>query len=495
MMKALLFFCTFLISQDYIFVTFQVDMSNEVISDDGIHLMGSDEATNTEFGVSIDNQSPLPVWDPGAIELFDEDNDNIFQITLGLLPNTNYLYKFINGDTFADSEASNRSYSTGDLDSIIDTVCYDSINPCEFFDGTQLSSITFKTNINNAIASNGFDLGDILIVRWGYGGTQFIEQTDTLTTSIGTEYSVTIDSPEVKLDEGLYYQYYKIVDDIQYREIYFNFEHDGEDQNLAERRYVSFDGFEEGDDIEINDTVNSNVDPRRRPIFQNTDRIGQDILVTWEVDMRPAYYQVYSGSTLEDVQGDIHISNPDQVYELGVWMNGPATFSANGEDWTAWGETLSNTESKKMWDDGTHGDQVAGDHIYSIELSYDSESTFGQEFKLGIGGGDNESGYGLNHIENINIDNPVIRTYWGSINPLFYSAWNYDLNESTIELCGVLGDANLDDLVDILDIVLMISYIVGDSDLVEEAICNSDFNNDGNINVIDAVILVASILD
>ena len=218
-------------------------------------------------------------------------------------------------------------------------------------------------------------------------------------------------------------------------------------------------------------------------------------MVTWEVDMRPAYYQVYSGSNLDDVQGDIDISSAEQVYELGVWMNGPATYSANGEDWTQWGETLSATESKKMWDDGTNGDQVEGDHIYSIQLNYDSESTFGQEFKLGIGGGDNESGYGLNHIENINIDSPTIRTYWGSINPLFYNAWDYDLNEPTIELCSTPGDSNLDNFVDILDVVLVINYIVGEVDLSGKAACNSDFNDDGNINILDVVVLVSSIVD
>ena len=67
--------------------------------------------------------------------------------------------------------------------------------------------------------------------------------------------------------------------------------------------------------------------------------------------MRPAFFQVYSGSTLYDIQGVVNITNPNQVYELGVWMNGPATFSANGEDWTSWGVTLASTDSKKMWDD------------------------------------------------------------------------------------------------------------------------------------------------
>jgi len=37
-----------------------------------------------------------------------------------------------------------------------------------------------------------------------------------------------------------------------------------------------------------------------------------------------------------------------------------------------------------------------------------------------VRGGDNESGYGLNHIENIDVANPTVASYWGSINPLFY---------------------------------------------------------------------------
>ena len=149
-----------------------------------------------------------------------------------------------------------------------------------------------------------------------------------------------------------------------------------------------------------------------------------------------------------------------------------------------------------MWDDGTNGDQIAGDHIYTIQLDYDSEATFGQEFKLGIGGGDNESGYGLNHIENINIDNPVIRSYWGSINPLFYDAWDYDLNEPNVELCSSLvGDTNLDGDVDILDVVTIVAYIIGTENLDVDSFCNSDLNYDFNVDILDIVLVLGNILE
>jgi hypothetical protein len=87
-----------------------------------------------------------------------------------------------------------------------------------------------------------------------------------------------------------------------------------------------------------------------------------------------------------------------------------------------------------MHDDGTHGDAVAGDSIYTVQFDYEATQTIGQEFKFGIGGGDNESGYGLNHIENIDVTSGTVASYWGSINPNKYSAWNYDTNMPTLSL-------------------------------------------------------------
>ena len=59
----------------------------------------------------------------------------------------------------------------------------------------------------------------------------------------------------------------------------------------------------------------------------------------------------------------------------------------------------------------------------------------GQEFKFGIKGGDNESGFGLNHIENIDDSNPTftIHSQWGSINPGFYYVWNFDLMQVGVD--------------------------------------------------------------
>jgi len=172
------------------------------------------------------------------------------------------------------------------------------------------------------------------------------------------------------------------------------------------------------------------------PIFKNNDIIAQTSLtLTLECDIRPAIYQVLAGSTLEDIQSNVTITpammttNPDTILNLGVFVNGPLSNNAEGT-WQGWGGTLANDTTRQMYDDGTHGDQWAGDSIFTIvyTLSSDSGHTVGQEFKYGIGGGDNESGYGLNHIENIDDSGTetTLYTQFGSINPNFYDAWDYD---------------------------------------------------------------------
>jgi len=58
--------------------------------------------------------------------------------------------------------------------------------------------------------------------------------------------------------------------------------------------------------------------------------------------------------------------------------------------------------------------------------------------------------------------------------------------------CPITGDINADDSVDILDVVMLVSYVLsGDTSELDGA----DINNDGAVNVIDVVILVDIILN
>jgi hypothetical protein len=340
-------------------------------------------------------------------------------------------WKYTLGDWSGTEESNNRALTISQ-DTTIQWVYYNNVFPEPFAASDTLTSLTFSTDVASAIANTGFDQGDTLLVKWGYGGSQTGVNTDTLTSGLGTIYGVTVADVGVDLGVGMYYQYYRIKNAAEYRENYFTFGFTGDDQTLAERRYHDLSGAVAGAAFTITDVVNSTVDPRRMPLFRNADVIDSgaadtdSLEVTYFCDLRPAYYQVLSGDTLEDIQGEIDVSVADSVFAWGVAINGPATGG-----WTTWGGQLAS--DKMMMDDGVAPDVAAGDSVYTLAFKYQKNSaTLGQEFKFGVRGGDNETGFGLNHIENIDPANPEVFSYFGSINPTLYSAWDYDTNEPSL---------------------------------------------------------------
>ena len=56
------------------------------------------------------------------------------------------------------------------------------------------------------------------------------------------------------------------------------------------------------------------------------------------------------------------------------------------------------------------------------------------------------------------------------------------------------GDANLDDIVNILDVVSIVNHILNTDLLDGEGLQNSDTNSDGGIDVIDIIIIVDILL-
>lgn len=361
-------------------------------------------------------------------------------------------YKYTLGDWSGTNESIDNRVINVVQDTTIQWVYYNDVMPKPFAASDTLASLTFTTDVSTAIASSGFTQGDTLLVKWGYGGTQTSVRSDTLTAGFGTVYAVTIPNVGVDLaSDGIFYQYYRVKNGIEYREIFYNFNYSGSDVSLAERRLDDLAGatlakvVDDYNPYTINDNEVSNVSPRRMPKFRNANKIcagcpdANTIQWTYILDLRPAYAQVAAGSTLEDIQGDIDITSTDQIDALGVFMNGPATVDQfQTESWTTWGGTLAQTEYKKMYDDGaTDFDAVAGDRIYSNTYIYQSNATeLGQEFKFGIGGGDNEGGFGNNHIENLdaNVANTTIFNAFGSIDPIFYNAWDYDTNSPSLEV-------------------------------------------------------------
>jgi hypothetical protein len=107
-------------------VTFQVDMSNELISEDGIHLAGT-----------------FNDWDPAATPMIPMGN-NLYFITLILTENDIHQYRFVNGNTSVGyeivPEGCGFSGSSGGLerqiiipsvDTTLEAICFSMCDPCD----------------------------------------------------------------------------------------------------------------------------------------------------------------------------------------------------------------------------------------------------------------------------------------------------------------------------------------------------------------------------
>ncbi len=144
-------------------LTFSVDMSNEEISSNGVHVAGNFQ---TQAGYPAD-------WNPGSAELTDSDGDNVFELTVNLPPGT-YLYKFINGSTWNDQPENppaacalndgggnlNRQVTVGENGITLPTVVFDSCN----------AVINFSVNMTDEVVSSEgvFVTGNFLEAA-GYG--------------------------------------------------------------------------------------------------------------------------------------------------------------------------------------------------------------------------------------------------------------------------------------------------------------------------------------
>ncbi len=380
-----------------------------------------------------------PNWSPGSVAMNQEGSSDYWNLHVECAAGS-YQYKFTPGTSWDGSEESNNRSLTVNQDTTVQWVWFNDV-PALGFTGQDTADITFETDLSYAVQNNGFTLGDTLLVRFGYGGSSTTVLTDTLVNEGGYDYYVIVNDIPVGFGSPLYYQYYKLDKGLEIRENYYNQDPSLDDQTLAERRSVII----ESATATVSDYGTSSTDMRRMPTFRNGNVIAQDTLKVYlECDVRPAIYSVKNGVTLNDVQGDIDITPammeayPDTILNLGVAVNGPITGSwGNDTGMGDWGHHIMSLDNKAMYDDGTHGDLTAGDSIFTITLYLYADSsglnTVGQEFKFGIGGGDNEGGeggFGNNHIENVDDSQAEtrMRAEFGSINMLYYSGWDYGTN-------------------------------------------------------------------
>jgi hypothetical protein len=361
-------------------------------------------------------------------------------------------YKFIVGFDWSTPGCPNRSeqlndppYAGGNRHFLIPAGLGDTTLNYVFYQDTRASArsnsdtvvTTFRVNMQKALSTGGFQHGDTVVVRTGYFGTaiQGGREKQLFRQGFTSTYAAT-DTIVTAVGQVLDYQYYVIKNAQEVRENYYNFYYTGEVQAEAERRQI----IAGASPFTVLDTATSVTQDRRQPVFPNARTLVRNVDVRWEVDLRPAVYQVAAGDTLRDIQGSFNVypADVDSIIPWGVWMNGPAVGGWSNPGGGDWGVALQSNLDKKLYDDGTNGDVTAGDSIFSRmvlaspdSLGIGSKGQVGQTFKFGVRGGDNEGGrggFGNNHVGNLDDSNPtyVLRDQFGSINPAFYDAWDYD---------------------------------------------------------------------
>lgn len=320
--------------------------------------------------------------------------------------------------------------------------------------GTDTATVVVRVDMSRAIQTNGYVVGDTVQVRYGFATSASAVGSRNL-KKVGLTFvyadTFTVTGVNLKADgtgKPLVYQYYLVKNGQDFREVYYNFAYTGSDVTLAERRLLPITAKT----TTALDTSKNLSNANRWPFWRNTRKLTQNVDVKFTVNLQPAYYQVLQGAvgkdTLYDIQGPwtINKSLKDSIYKWGVSINGPA---AGG--WATWGTSLYADASRKMYDDGTNGDAVANDRIYTRVIKFYKDSVnnvVGQEFKFGIRGGDNEGGkggFGNNHIENINdaAATATIHSQFGSINPLYYDTWDFAAEKAKNPVSVSLTDANI----------------------------------------------------
>jgi hypothetical protein len=134
-------------------------MSQQTVSANGVHIAGNFQG-----------------WNPSTTQMTDSNNDGIYTYTATVNPETEILYKFINGNDWPFSEnlpggcsnGGNRTYTTGTTDATITTVCYGSCSGCV---AIAYCNVTFQVNMTQTtVSSNGVHIAGSF-QGWNAGST------------------------------------------------------------------------------------------------------------------------------------------------------------------------------------------------------------------------------------------------------------------------------------------------------------------------------------
>ena len=359
-------------------VTFQVNMSAQI--ERGKFIVGTDV---------LDVAGTINNWGETINLLSDDDADGIYTATLPIAEGA-IEYKFrINSNWDTAEAVSNRTYTVVPGDNVIPVVWYSNFDPASVVN----AEVFFFADMNIQLLNGNFRPadGDIAIVRGALNGWAGEAQELTEDPSKAGLYVGAFDVDDLSLDVPSEFKF--VVHST-----------DGSDkwESSPNRIFVIPTGHS---------YVDSDADgyievPTDTAFFADVtwdDIIQQDVTVYFSVDISSAIAALNAGQVLIDSQTDADtIRAASEI--AGVFVNG-----IKGS-WWDWG---SNPPTFMMHDDGTNGDETAGDNIYTLGLLFTAGQAKVQTYKYGINSLDNEAGFGENR--NMTIDDAA-STYYPTAN-------------------------------------------------------------------------------
>ena len=146
-------------------VTFQVDMSQQTVGANGVHVAGNFQAA---AGYPGD-------WNPSTAELLDPDADGIYELTVQL-PAGSYEYKYINGNAWGSDELipggcavnGNRGVTVNG-DTTLTAFCFSLCYPCG--GAVVTHNVTFQVDMNaQTVNANGVHVAGDFQADAGFPG-------------------------------------------------------------------------------------------------------------------------------------------------------------------------------------------------------------------------------------------------------------------------------------------------------------------------------------
>ena len=366
------------ITCDQVYVTFQVDMQNEEVSAEGVHIAGS-----------------MQGWDPSASAMTDEDADGVYEATFALTTGETAYYKYVNGNAWGSEEivpsdcadGGNRFYVVGEMDETLPVVCFSGCSTCEP-PNIVTAVVTFQADMTNFV---GFDPSvHTLEVRGsfnGWGGGDAL-QADLV-------------------DPNLYVLDVEITENVG-NEVFWKFKaNPDEDWNNT--------GWETGDNKVFDWTGEAIILEALQPdILPAGAPLTNDVTFTFAVQWVDGVLNVNSGEPF--------VQKPEVIVFNGSYLNG----------WYTWGDCIGDGCETPASTDMPHLTDDDGDNIFTGTLSLPAghDNLFMAKFGgwySGIeidapgtnGAIDNEAGFGQDRVILIPVDATefAYETIFGINNP------------------------------------------------------------------------------